>query len=168
MSDYLIHDSTLEDIADAIRSKTGGSSLINPEDMPTEIASISGGGSLPSSISKIDGGTFTFASNTSTTNAPISHNLGEAPKCFVIWADDLDLSTAGNNAVIRGAFIRDASQSTTGSYLYQMNVYNGNMNPYTRNIGNNYSDYANESTISFNVGNNYYVATNTYNWLAWA
>ena len=44
MADYLIHDSTLEDIADAIRSKTGGSSLIAPEDMPTEIASISGGG----------------------------------------------------------------------------------------------------------------------------
>lgn len=47
MADYLIHDSTLEDIADAIRSKTGGSSLIAPEDMPTEIASIeTGGGSF--------------------------------------------------------------------------------------------------------------------------
>ena len=34
MADYLIHDSTLEDIADAIRAKTGGSSLIAPEDMP--------------------------------------------------------------------------------------------------------------------------------------
>ena len=37
MSDYLIHDSTLEDIADAIRSKTGGSALINPENMAEEI-----------------------------------------------------------------------------------------------------------------------------------
>lgn len=37
MADYLIHDSTLEDIADAIRSKTGGSALINPEDMAEEI-----------------------------------------------------------------------------------------------------------------------------------
>ena len=46
MSDYLIDGSTLEDIADAIRSKTGGSSLIAPEDMPTEIASISGGTSI--------------------------------------------------------------------------------------------------------------------------
>ena len=44
MADYLIHDSTLEDIADAIRSKTGGSALINPENMAEEIASISGGG----------------------------------------------------------------------------------------------------------------------------
>ena len=46
MADYLIHDSTLEDIADAIRSKTGGSSLIAPEDMPTEIASIETGGGI--------------------------------------------------------------------------------------------------------------------------
>ena len=37
MSDYLIESSTLEDIADAIRSKTGGSALINPEDMADEI-----------------------------------------------------------------------------------------------------------------------------------
>lgn len=42
-----INESTLTDIADAIRAKTGGSALINPEDMPTEIASIeTGGGSF--------------------------------------------------------------------------------------------------------------------------
>ena len=50
MADYLIHDSTLEDIADAIRAKTGGSSLIEPEDMPTEIASISSGTSITDGI----------------------------------------------------------------------------------------------------------------------
>lgn len=44
MADRLIQTGTLTDIADAIRAKTGGSSLIAPEDMPTEIASISGGG----------------------------------------------------------------------------------------------------------------------------
>lgn len=37
MAEYLIQDSTLEDIADAIRTKTGGSALIAPEDMATEI-----------------------------------------------------------------------------------------------------------------------------------
>ena len=50
MSDYLIHDSTLDDIADAIRAKTGGSSLIAPEDMPTEIASISSGTTITDGI----------------------------------------------------------------------------------------------------------------------
>jgi len=50
MADYLIHDSTLKDIADAIRSKTGGGSLIAPEDMPTEIASIESGTSITDGI----------------------------------------------------------------------------------------------------------------------
>jgi len=57
MADYLIHDSTLEDIADAIRSKTGGSSLIAPEEMPTEIASISGGGLPTPTLVTVTGGT---------------------------------------------------------------------------------------------------------------
>lgn len=43
MSEYLIQSSTLEDIADAIRSKTGGSALINPEDMADKIDSIQTG-----------------------------------------------------------------------------------------------------------------------------
>lgn len=45
MSDYLIQSATLDGIADAIRAKTGGSALINPEDMASEIDSISSGGS---------------------------------------------------------------------------------------------------------------------------
>ena len=67
MADYLIHDSTLEDIADAIRSKTGGSSLIAPEDMPSEIESISGGGSSGGLVKKT--GTVSIASNYTYTGA---------------------------------------------------------------------------------------------------
>ena len=37
MSEYRIQSETLEDIADAIRGKTGGSALIAPEDMADEI-----------------------------------------------------------------------------------------------------------------------------------
>lgn len=44
MSTYLINSGTLDDIADAIRAKTGGSANITPLEMPEEIASISGGG----------------------------------------------------------------------------------------------------------------------------
>ena len=45
MSEYRIQSETLVGIADAIREKTGDSALIAPEDMATEIASISGMGS---------------------------------------------------------------------------------------------------------------------------
>jgi hypothetical protein len=47
MSKYTLDSSTLTNIADAIRTKTGGSSQITPLEMPTEIASISGGGGVP-------------------------------------------------------------------------------------------------------------------------
>lgn len=47
MSEYRIQSETLEAIGDAIRSKTGGSALIAPEDMADEIASIQTGGASP-------------------------------------------------------------------------------------------------------------------------
>lgn len=44
MAEYLIQDTTLTAIGDAIRAKTGGAELIAPENMPTEIESIQSGG----------------------------------------------------------------------------------------------------------------------------
>lgn len=43
MADYLIQDTTLDAIADAINAKTGGSSAMTPAEMATAIESISGG-----------------------------------------------------------------------------------------------------------------------------
>lgn len=45
MAEYLIQDTTLDAIADAINAKTGGSSAMTPAQMVTVIGSISGGGS---------------------------------------------------------------------------------------------------------------------------
>lgn len=164
---YRILKSTLDDIADAIRAKTGGTGSLTPAQMVTEIGSIQTGGSLPTSISKIDGGSFTPASNTISTYQ-ISHNLGVSPKGFVIWTDEIDLSTAANSSVIRGVFIVDESATNITSYLYQMGVYNQNFNSYTRWTGSNYSGYANQSYISYNVGNAFYVSGLQYKWFAWA
>lgn len=44
MDEYLIQGSTLADIADAIREKTGDDSLMTPAEMVTAIGNISGGG----------------------------------------------------------------------------------------------------------------------------
>lgn len=44
MSTMLIQSDTLSDIADAIRSKTGGSNTMTPLEMPTEISNIPTGG----------------------------------------------------------------------------------------------------------------------------
>ncbi len=44
MAEYLIQDTTLDAIADAINAKTGGSSAMTPAEMATEIAAIPTGG----------------------------------------------------------------------------------------------------------------------------
>ncbi len=44
MAEYIIQDTTLTAIGDAIRAKTGGTELITPENMPTEIENIKSGG----------------------------------------------------------------------------------------------------------------------------
>lgn len=44
MADYLIQDTTLDAIANAINAKTGGSSAMTPAQMVTAIGTISGGG----------------------------------------------------------------------------------------------------------------------------
>lgn len=46
MAEYLIQDTTLDAIANAINAKTGGSSAMTPAEMVTAIGSISGGGGL--------------------------------------------------------------------------------------------------------------------------
>ena len=53
MAKVTINESTLTDIADAIRAKTGDSALIDPADMADEIESIPTGGSDPE-VSKKD------------------------------------------------------------------------------------------------------------------
>ena len=144
-------DTTLSDAVESLADGYGG-----------------GGGSLPSSISVIDGGEFTLASETTSTYH-IEHSLGVVPKGFVIWTDGVDISTAENNTAIRGVFIVDepANGSVT-SYLYQLTVYNNAFNNYSRNVGTNYSGYANANYISYNVSNIFYEANVTYKWLAWA
>lgn len=178
MSEMLIDgaklDACLDAEADAIRAKTGDSNdltfdFANNKGFADAIDSIQtgGGGSLPTSISKIDGGSFTFASATNGTYS-ISHSLGTTPKGFVIWTDEIDLANSDNNTVIRGVFIVDKSVDSETSYLYQMSVYNHAFNNYTRSVGASYSGYANSSTISYNVGNVHYASGINYKWFAWA
>lgn len=169
MAEYLIQGETLDDIADAINAKTGGSSAMTPTQMVTAIGTISGGGgSLPTSISKIDGGEFTFASETESTYR-INHTLGVVPKGFVIWTDDVDLTNVLNYRCIRGAFIVDeTADGSATSYLFQLGTNNNSFSAYTRQVGANYSGYANASYISYNVSNIIYVAGATYKWFAWA
>lgn len=85
MADRRISTDTLTDIADAIRAKTGGSALITPQDMASEIESISSGGSLPSGITAITTGSFTLEED--VTSYTIQHGLDGFPRLFFLYID---------------------------------------------------------------------------------
>ena len=170
MADYLIHDSTLEDIADAIRSKTGGSSLIAPEDMPTEIASISGGGSLPSSISKISGGSFTLSSDTTASKYSITHDMGVTPIGFVIWCNTLDVTTAINGVIVRFNFLESLyNNNYLTAQQYQVTTRNSATNLYSASISeSSVGGFVSSTFINAKISNIAYLAGHEYKWLAWA
>lgn len=75
MAEYLIQSETLDDIADAINAKTGGSSAMTPAQMVTEIGSIQTGGGL---------GDFELA-NTIEVTEPVTQLSISVPE----WAKEL-------------------------------------------------------------------------------
>lgn len=117
-----------------------------------------GGASLPSIISKIDGGSFTPASDTATRSYPISHNLGTAPKGVAIWATNMTKEVYGVRTV-------NMLQMTSTEYdLLQVNT-----NGTDRVLGGPLtSGDLGSSSFIFTLSSNSYKAGVTYQWLAWA
>lgn len=91
MSEYLIQSETLEDIADAIRSKTGGSALIAPEDMADEIESIQTGGMTTHT------GEVTVVGS-GITSVTIQHGFSTVPLACAIYPK-YPINIAGNHVV---------------------------------------------------------------------
>lgn len=84
MAEYLIQSETLDDIADAINAKTGGSSAMTPAQMVTAIGSISGGGG---GFSLLASGSYMLASQGSYVRIPVSLS-GNPINVFVIYRGD--------------------------------------------------------------------------------
>lgn len=116
MSDRRISTDTLTDIADAIRSKTGGSALITPQNMATEIASISSGGSLPSGINAIATGSFTLEED--TTGYTIQHNLDGYVRMLCVYINGFiwgykDQNLGKTIFVTAGSFLQEDVRAIT-------------------------------------------------------
>jgi len=166
---YRILKSTLDDIADAIRSKTGGSAAMTPAQMVTEIGNIpSGGGSLPSIISKIDGGSFTFAADTAIQSNKINHSLGVKPKGYIIWSESVmtDDEAYANQTLMFSYGIGvpwSVNGTITTGYSYAM---------WRRTNGAVQESNSSSPTISDTQiapsGYYYWRGGVTYKWLAWA
>lgn len=153
-------NSDLGDVADAIRAKSGGSSqLAFPSGFISEIGNIStggGGGSLPSIISKIDGGSFTPANDIASNSYPISHTLGTTPTGIAIWSENIVAESYGVRTL-------DKLISIDSVYVETQINTNGNKG----NANGTLTDVGTDSfTISIAALN--YKAGAQYKWLAWA
>ena len=172
MAEYRIQGSTLDAIADAINAKTGGSSAMTPAQMVTAIGSIpsGGGGSLPPVISKIDGGSFTLASNTDCRTYDISHSLGVVPKAFVIWTEDIAIGEAQSAiCLVRIHYFDTPYNTTTVSTGIAMRI-GANGSTVVGGVGivaSAVSSWVTASKICASYNTNYKAGC-TYQWLAWA
>ena len=145
-------------------------------DIVVENTQDGGGGSLPTSITKIDGGSFTVSSDTSVRGYLIPHNLGVAPKGYRIWCPEMfnDLNDQTQSSLLFLFVISDID------LRWGNKTANGYCNGMTRdqtggcakqpNTDINTGWYS-ESHIGIPSDSNqyyYYLAGKTYQWLAWA
>ena len=116
MSEYLIQDTTLTDIADAIREKTGKTDAMTPLEMPGEIAAIQGGGGggvavSPKEVNFIDyDGTVLYAYTVSEAAAltelpPLPSHAGLICQGWN-WSLD-DIKALGRSVVVGAMYITD-------------------------------------------------------------
>lgn len=116
-----------------------------------------GGGSLPSVISKIDGGSFTLAADTLSNNYTISHNLGEIPKGFAVYAVE-NLVTPTVARVVNKMFY-DGDDGVLRQFLSTGGARFDGLSNTTAIIS--------ATDFRVNVAQNYYEGGCTYNWFAW-
>ena len=127
------------------------------------------GGGLPSSISKIDGGEFTFASDTPINSVNIPHNLGLKPKGYAIWSVEVstDQTPRANTTLAFNFGCGEEWNSSSGDNI--MGYEWGFNKTASRNINESRDNFLVLQTDYFRPqGFLYYQANATYKWLAWA
>jgi hypothetical protein len=161
------------DIASAITAKGG---TVNAgdgfSDFATAIGTITGGGgSLPSSITAIDGGSFTPASDTASNGYSIYHALGVVPRFAIIHTDDLTAYTTGANGYIIEVILSVLTYATSGTVSKGLNKYytrrstDGSVSQYAGQVAPEYvSGNANANYVDFGISFFYYKSGATYKW----
>lgn len=134
---------------------------MTPAEMVTEIGNISGG-SLPTGMTHIGSGSFTFASRTTVTEK-IYHGLDFTPMFVMIWADDSELSY---NDVFY-TILTNQYPNNYGTAVNQRII----MYRTSAGVSNNISavgPYITNEYFYINHGSYSYKANTTYNWFAFA
>lgn len=179
MAWYRIAGNVLDAIANAINAKTGHTAPMTPVEMVSEIQSIptGGGGSLPSSVNEIAGGSFTVPTDTRADMLSIPHSMTTTPKRFVIWTEDAfdDASITDTKIFIVSVLFSSenlvaAAGTFAASYAYIYYRYSDKR--LSANNGNRteaqLGAYLGADFVKFDDSTVYYQAGKTYKWLAWA
>lgn len=139
-------------------TKTGATDATLSDAVARLVAGYGGGASLPSIISKIDGGSFTPTSDEATSSYSIPHNLGTVPTGVVIWATDIVKESYAIRTV-------NILQMTDSHYMIQQVNTNGS----DRFVGGELaSGDLGVASFKLTLTSNAYKSGVTYKWLAWA
>ena len=150
MAEYLIQDTTLDAIADAINAKTGGSSAMTPAQMVTAIGTISGG-SGPTGYTLIYDDTLTEGVNTIRIDFSASM---QAYKWIYFLADSPTGSPTYPYVTV--------NKTTGGSYLGSAALSRAYILPDPRNMNTGAVDFRDNFTypISYIYIRGYYTDQN--------
>lgn len=120
--DSVVLDSALTGIADAIRSKTGGTDLLPFDQMAAAIAGIQvGGGDVPGGASGIYMAQVTPAGNVGSIT--IEHNLGTTDILLAaLWAESLGDVAPTFNGCVANIYLKSAMPYRTNSSVNHENL----------------------------------------------
>ena len=154
MAEYLIRDTTLDAIADAINTKTGGSSAMTPAEMVTAIGSISGGGGTA-----IQSGHFTPANADSTYSVIVDNEIASNPFVAIFSIDSE--TTPVNLGLIEGIFfVPDATIECTGTQISMGSNYTVFNSGVSRNMASTrWKPSTKTLTMSARGGSNFYAGS---------
>ncbi len=128
------------------------------------LGTFAGGGSLPSSISKIDGGSFTFASSRAIS-AQIPHNLGVIPKGVIVWTNE---PVTSSTELYYGCIIKDTQYGVAEGYRFLAACNTPTSAWSSAGAITDISSNLTDTTFSLNHNSRYYGTNIEYKWLAWA
>lgn len=166
MADYLIQDSTLDAIADAINAKTGGSSAMTPAQMVTEIGSIQTGGG--GGFGLLASGTYTLVNGSNSVTIP--HQAVGTPLLAFVSIDE------PISEVYQAAYWVLGNVSVLPANVQSHFIKMGNVRIISNQgvegaIAVPGNDYAwgldNTNIIIAGTNSSVFCRANTYNWYVW-
>ena len=164
-----------QNIADAIRAKTGGTETMKPNEFPTQIANIPVGGGIESGTFKYKTNTFNCTSTSKMQT--IYHNLGCVPDILIVMYGSVPASGTLMNCLAYSSAMLEALGGGWINQAWYVSSYG--MIGLTSNVGmdmeqdpsGTYATYGgvrNVTSTSFMIGSNTnrLPSTGSYTWVA--